>query len=219
MNKIDVKPKPFFLKKRFLIPFGILLLLLIKCTKTDTSTPQNKKVSIQTEKKSEEKIDLKTKLENNIKGIDEGQDLAKNVKSLDGIVIVLALYKVYSSIINEGKSSKNNDEQELAKKLEKKVIDSQVKTFPKLRRIYYELIKEKLWVNDVDVKILGPNNKTIQFTAGYFASNKNIQETQTTLHEMLLNLRFKQTQYKWYSGDDEYTYYNIESSKDSEIID
>ncbi|PIF43927.1 hypothetical protein CLU96_0851 [Chryseobacterium sp. 52] len=219
MNKTDIKPKPFYLKKRFLIPFGLLFLLLIKCSKTDPSTPQNKEELIQTEKKSEDKIDLKTRLENNIKGIDEGQDLAKNVKSLDGIVIVLALYKVYSSIINEGKSSKNSDEQELAKKLEKKVINSQVKTFPKLRYIYYELIKDKLWVNDVDVRILGSSNKTIQFTAGYFASNKNIKETQATLHEMLLNLRFKQTQYKWYSGDDEYTYYNIESSKDSEIIE
>ncbi|WP_343611074.1 hypothetical protein [Chryseobacterium oranimense] len=80
-------------------------------------------------------------------------------------------------------------------------------------------MKEKLWVNDVDVKILAPNNKTLRFTAGYFASNKNIQETQTTLHEMLVNLRFKQTQYKWYSGDDEFTYYNIESPKDSDIVE
>lgn len=219
MNNTDIKPKPFFFRKRFLISLGVLFFLLIKCFQKNTSADLSEKNLAKTEKTAEDKVDLKTRLQNNIKGISDNQNLAKDVKSLDGIIITLALYKVYSSIINEGKASKNNDEQILAKELEKKVSSSQVKTFPKLRNIYYGLMKEKLWVNDVDVKILAPNNKTLRFTAGYFASNKNIQETQTTLHEMLVNLRFKQTQYKWYSGDDEFTYYNIESPKDSDIVE
>ncbi|WP_185288312.1 hypothetical protein [Chryseobacterium lactis] len=204
------------MKKKNLIPIvGILILIFIKCSQTAPSEIQNQARS---EKIAENKIDLKTKLQNNLKGIKEGSDLTKNVSSVDGVVIVLALYKVYSSIITEGKESKNPDEQMLAKQLEKEVIKSQIKTFPKLRLIYGKLMKEKLWENDINVKILGSDNKKLQFTAGYFASNKNIQQTQTTLQDMLLNLRFKQTQYKWYSGDDEYTYYNLQSANDSEII-
>lgn len=204
------------MKKKILIPIvGVLILIFIKCSQPAPSEIQNQ---TQSEKIPENKIDLKTKLQNNLKGIKEGSDLTKNVSSVDGVVIVLALYKVYSSIITEGKESKNPDEQMLAKQLEKEVVKSQIKTFPKLRLIYGKLMKEKLWENDIDVKILGSDNKKLQFTAGYFASNKNIQQTQTTLQDMLLNLRFKQTQYKWYSGDDEYTYYNLQSANDSEII-
>lgn len=204
------------MKKKILIPIvGVLILIFIKCSQPAPSEIQNK---TQSEKIPENKIDLKTKLQNNLKGIKEGSDLTKNVSSVDGVVIVLALYKVYSSIITEGKESKNPDEQMLAKQLEKEVVKSQIKTFPKLRLIYGKLMKEKLWENDIDVKILGSDNKKLQFTAGYFASNKNIQQTQITLQDMLLNLRFKQTQYKWYSGDDEYTYYNLQSANDSEII-
>ncbi|MDR6405120.1 MULTISPECIES: hypothetical protein [Chryseobacterium] len=218
MNQISTSyKKALHLKKTILIPLSISCLLFVKCTKTD-SLPQNIPVE-KTVKIEEKKNDLKTRLEKEIKSLEKDSDLTKNVNSVDGIVIVLALYKVYASIIKEGKESPYVEEQKLAKSLEKKVMNSQIKAFPKLRLIYYKLMKEKLWENNIEVKIIGSTNKTLQFTAGYFASNKNIQETQSTLHEMLLNLRFKQTQYKWYSGDDEYTYYNIESLKDSEIID
>jgi len=218
MNKTKNQLKHFISKKGFLISFGILF-LFTGCSQADNSSIQPGEKPFNIEKKQEGKADLKTRLENSIKGLDKDKDLAQKVKSMDGILISLALYKFYASLINEGKASKNNNEQILAKELERKASSSQTKTFPKLRHIYYELIKEKLWVNDIEVKILGSNNKTLQFTAGYFASNKNIQETQTTLYEMFLNLRFKQTQYKWYSGDDEYTYYTISSPKDSEIIE
>ncbi|ANF50795.1 hypothetical protein A0O34_09795 [Chryseobacterium glaciei] len=208
--------KKIISKKSAVILLVLFCLFLIKCTKNDSpkkDTPVEKIT-----KTEEKKNDLKTRLEREIEGIEKDSDLTKSVSSVDGIVIVLALYKVYASNIKEGKESQNIEEQKLAKTLEKKVISSQIKTFPKLRLIYYKLMKEKLWVNDIEVKIIGSTNRTLQFTAGYFASNKNIQETQSTLHEMLLNLRFKQTQYKWYSGDDEFTYYDIESLKDSEII-
>lgn len=34
---------------------------------------------------------------------------------------------------------------------------------------------------------------------------------------MLKNLRFDKADYKWYDGADEYSYYDIESKKDTEI--
>lgn len=220
MEKTNSKQdeRPFYLKKRILIPLVIFFIAIIKCTQTD-SLPEKNSLITKTEKNSDKKIDLKTRLQKEIKSLDKNKDFSENITSVDGIVITLALYKVYASIIKEGKDSKNIDEQKLAADLEKKVVTSQILTFPKLRLAYYKLIKEKLWENDVEVRIIGSKNKTLQFTAGYFAANKNIQETQTTLYEMLSNLRFSQTQYKWYSGDDEYTYYNIESPKDSEIIE
>lgn len=210
--------RPIYKKKRFLIPVGIVLLSLIG-QMGDSKNPDEKAVS-KTEKikVGDRKIDLKTRLENNIKSLNN-DDLSKDIKSVDEIVIAVAIFKAYISIIREGQSSENAAEQKLAKELEQKVSKSQVKNFPKLRLAYCKLIKEKLWVNDIDVNISGAKNTTLQFTAGIFAANKNILETQNALAEMLSNLRFKQTQYRWYKGEDEYTYYNIKSSKDSEVLE
>lgn len=163
-------------------------------------------------------INLKTRLENNIKSLNS-DDISNSVKSIDGIIISIALYKSYYQIIKEGKESQISEEQKLAKQLEQKVSNSQIKNFPKLRAKYANLIGEKLWENDVDVSVGGVKNSNLNFTAHYFASNKNIKESQEALHEMLVNLRFKQTNYRWYKGEDEYTYYAINSPKDSEVIE
>jgi hypothetical protein len=181
----------------------------------------NKDVEISktADKISEPKIPLKLRLENNIKSLEKDNDLTKNVESIDGIVIILALYKSYYIIIKEGKESQNQEEKDLAKKLEQKVSSSQLKDFPKLRLAYFKIMKDKLWENDIDVKIGGKKNTILSLTAGYFASNKNIKSTQETLHEMLVNLRFKQVNYRWYKDEDEYTYYDVESAKDSEVIE
>lgn len=210
--------RPIYKKKRFLIPAGIVLISLIG--QIGDSKGIDEKPASKTEKieVGDGKIDLKTRLENNIKSLNN-DDLAKDIKSVDEIVIAVAIYKAYVSIVREGQLSENPEEQKLAKELERKVSKSQVKNFPKLRLAYYKLIKEKLWVNDIDVNVGGAKNTTLQFTAGIFAANKNIQETQNTLSEMFSNLRFKQIQYRWYKGDDEYTYYNIKSPKDSEVLD
>lgn len=213
MNKIFIKNIiPTF---RFLIGCILSIFFLVECTKNNA----NEKVTLEKEpiKIEQKKDDLKARLQREIEGLEKDSDLSKNVSSIDGITIVIALYKVYASVIKEGKESSDIEEQTLAKKLEKMVINSQIKVFPKLRLIYYRIIKEKLWENDIEVKIIGSTNRTLQFTGGLFAANKNIQDTQSALHEVLSFLRFKQIQYKWYSGDDEYTYYNIESPKDSEI--
>lgn len=81
------------------------------------------------------------------------------------------------------------------------------------------MVKDKLWEHDIDVTLGGANNTTLKFSGGYFAANANIKETQKSLQEILTSLRFKQTQYRWYNGQDEYTYYKIESSKDAILLE
>jgi|GEM_PF-1119626 len=216
--------RPFYKNKRFVIPiafFGLMFFIgLFSDDKSTNSKPS--KNSAETEKisASNAEMDLKTKIENNIKSIDGGDDLTKNkFKSATDFQISVALYKAYASVINEGKQSTDKEILKLTDQLTKKVITSQQKNFPKLRKAYYEFVKEKLWENDVDVNLSGSGNTTLKFTGHYFAANKNIKDTQEALHEMLTYLRFKQTQYRWYKGEDEYTYYTIESPKDNEIVE
>lgn len=209
--------------KEKLKPFTSIIVigffLFIAYGSDDDSKNENIKPLTSDTSKVTSEVALKTRLENNIKGFEKESSLTKNLKSLDDIFIVLAVYKSYYVIIKEGKESTDNDEKKLAEKLEQKVSNSQVKDFPKLRLAYNNILKEKLWENNVDVKIGGSKNTVLSLTAGYFASNKNIKTTQETLHEMLANLRFKQANYRWYKGEDEYTYYTIESAKDSEVIE
>ena len=68
-----------------------------------------------------------------------------------------------------------------------------------------------------NARILKKKSKTIQFTGGIFANNKNKQETQETLSEILNLLRFNTVNYKWYEYDDEYTYYELDTKRDNEI--
>lgn len=131
--------------------------------------------------------------------------------------ITAAIFKAYASIINEGKQSPDKEILALTAVLEKKVVASQVKNFPKIQKSYYEFVKNNLWENDVYVDVSGIDNTVLKFTGGYFVTNKNIKKTQEAIYEMLTLLRFKQTQYAWYKGQDKYTYYKIETPKDAEI--
>lgn len=221
--------RPFYKKKRILIPAGILLFGMIGSQMDEGEkniNPSSTHTLIRQEESSEAssydlaEIDLKTKVSNNIKSIDKGDDFTKPpLTSATHFQISVALYRAYAITINEGKASSDKEVLQLTAELKRKAIASQQKNFPKFRKAYYQFLKEKLWENDVYVDLSGAGNTVIKFTGGFFAKNKNIKETQEMLHEMLRMLRFKQTQYRWYKGQDEYTYFTINSNADSEIVE
>jgi len=215
--------RPIYKKKRFLIPAAFIGLAIIGSQfsddkPTNVSAASTTTNTEQTATNPVAGMDLKTKIANNIKSLEGGDDLTKKeMSSATEFQIAAALYKAYTSTINEGKASNDKEILKLTNDLQKKVIASQQKNFPKLRAAYYKFIKNTLWEHDVEVSLSGSGNTNIKFTGAYFAANKNIKATQETLQEMLTLLRFKQTQYRWYSGQDEYTYYTISSPKDNEI--
>lgn len=220
-------------KKSFLIYLSLTILCFILFGVATDRTPNNSSDNTVTASKSgnaeniknddvptSTEIDMKTKILNNIKSIEGGDDLIKNeMNSAQDFTITAAIFKAYAMTINEGKSSTDKEILNLTDELEKKVVQSQLKNFPKIRKAYYEFVKNTLWENDIDAYLSGSGNTVIKFTGAYFAANKNIKATQDALHEMLTLLRFKQTQYRWYKGQDDFTYYTIESFKDSEISD
>lgn len=160
---------------------------------------------------------LKEKISNGIRDVNNGDDISKvDLTSLQGINIALSIFKIYATIVNDGNASSDKDILKLTNQLKSKCTASQIKYFPKIRRAYYQLTKDKLWEHDIAVG--GNGNSILKFTGGYFAANANIKETQDALHEMLTTLRFKQTQYRWYKSQDEYTYYTIKSNSDSKLM-
>jgi hypothetical protein len=101
-----------------------------------------------------------------------------------------------------------------AAKLKKLLIARQKKDFPILRKNYIKWADAKAWENDMEIRGRGT---TIEYVWGRFASNKNIKEFQDNSHDLLTKLRFKRAIYKWYKGQDDYTYYDMDSKGDGEL--
>lgn len=75
-----------------------------------------------------------------------------------------------------------------------------------------------MWVNDIEVSGSGSSTIYINFTGGLFAANKNKQDFQEQVHSVLNQFRFKQSMYRWYKGQDEYTYYTIFQGNDKDLV-
>lgn len=218
--------RPLYKKKRFLIPAGLIALAVIgsqfdkdktasaNTTKSSsTTTSPTKTEDLNTPEKTKEQ------LKRELASFDKPFDNSTYKGSILSVQMGLVLFAAYADIIKEGKESTDEENKKLADQLEKKVAARQTKEFPTLRKRYAEVAGEKLWESDVYVSTSGANNSVINLTGGLFASNKNIAETQKTLIDILTQFRFKEVRYRWYKGADEFTYYKLETPKDSEPVD
>ena len=152
-------------------------------------------------------IDKKEQFERELKSINEGIEFSKYRESIESMQIELVLFGTWANLIEEGENSDNPELKSLAKKLKSKVINIQATEFPKLRKEYAKVVAKKMWENDIEVSANGTGSRYINFTGGIFAGNKNKQDFQNQLHEVLTMFRFKQSRYRWYEGEDEYTYW------------
>ena len=128
------------------------------------------------------------------------------------------MFATWASFINENINSSDSEIKKLASTLKKKVLALQAKEFPRLRRAYAKIAADKLWRDDIYVTVQGDSYSIINLSGGLFAANKNIQETQESLSDILRQFHFKQSRYRWYKEADEFTYYEIGSQRDNELV-
>lgn len=172
---------------------------------------------IQAEKvKRKEAKKLGEQIDREIKSIREGVSFSNYRGTMEQLRVGLILFEGWQTVITFGNISEDEEVQHKAKKLERLVRSVQLREFPKMRKEYGKILGNTLWENDISVAVYGSRKQYITLTGGIFAANKNIKDFQTQLQESMILYRFKQANYKWYSGDDEYTYFTIESKKDSE---
>ena len=121
-----------------------------------------------------------------------------------------------ASIIGYGPSATWSDSIPILLNLAKtKLIKIQRAEFPKYRADFAINIDELLWENDIDAKALGKSNDILELTGGLFATNRGKKQIQESLYESLLRLRFKKVIYKWYKGQNDFSYYKVDSDPDS----
>lgn len=192
-----------------------------KLIKAELSEEQKEKELLKTEKHAEEENDEsiynKKQLKKEIESIDKGIEIGEG-NNIESLQMDIVLFSLWAKLITDAENSKDEETKELGKRLKSKVLKIQVVGFPKLREKYTEIISNKLWENDIDVYSNGSSKKYINFTGGVFARNKNKQDFQNQVNEVLLMFRFKQSRYRWYKGDNEYTYYTIFQGKDSDLV-
>lgn len=180
-----------------------------------TETSANKEL----EKSPDQK--LKEQLERELNGetFTKGLQTETYKGTVQAVQMELILFAAWANIIREGEQSLDVENKKLAATLRKKVLALQTSEFPKMRKEYINVAANKLWEENITVTVQGNSNTIVNITGGIFASNKNKKQMQESLSDVLKSFRFKQVRYRWYKGDDEYTYYDMSVPKDSELVE
>jgi len=142
----------------------------------------------------------------------------ENIGAMESLQTQLSLFEKWALAVRQGRQNTMQDSiNSLADEIAEKLSQIQTKRFPVLRQNYRNLLHTQLWVDNIEVEVMGNQNTTIQFTGGTFANNRNKLETFTTLKPMLEQFRFKRVNFKWYKYDEEYTYWEIDSKSDQQL--
>lgn len=139
--------------------------------------------------------------------------------SIDDIWQEYFLFEGWGDRIREGEVSENEKNKELVNKFKAKVKGIQEKEFPVMRKRYGDQLAKKMWEHDIYVDVSGVGNRVITFTGAVFAANANKKEYQEMIGKDLRSLGFKESRYKWYKGDKEYTRYVMGVQEDGEPVD
>lgn len=151
------------------------------------------------------------------------QDFKVNKPSnadLEKIRKTLSLFRSLAEALNNarlGKADLSANDTSYFKGIERRLSSLQQRTLPGLRLAFKKQAAQLLWEYDVYVSVSGSNNSNIEFASGMFASNANIKAAQEQLGDILTEMRFKQTRFKWYKGADEFTYYKLETPPDTQL--
>lgn len=130
------------------------------------------------------------------------------------IISNLAALDAAARVLNDGeKFAADPEAREAMAKLRRTMVQKQTAAFPAMRAGYGRIKDEAVWENDMDINVSG---RTIRFTAGMFAANRNIASIQNAAQEVLYRLRFRNSRYEWYRGSD-WQGYTMETPGDAEI--
>lgn len=170
------------------------------------------------EKKIKAEQELKEKLNQELNLIKAGIDFSVHRGSYENILSAVDIFVSWKELAVEGDSSKNNEINKLSAQLRNSAVKIQVREYPILRKEYANILSSELWIDDISVSVSGNGNIYLNLTGGTFASNSNKKKYADELYQKLAFFNFKEIRFRWYKGQDEYTYWKIRHSfKDSDL--
>lgn len=167
---------------------------------------------VKTRNKLLERLEMEAASAIKFNGKESFRGSAQNL-ALEGLI-----FKEWAKLIRSGEFYSDPKIAAATKKLKKAAIAAQVREFPKMRKHAAGLLADVLWENNVTVTASGKGYTTLQYTGIIFADNMAIKKIQESLQETLNSLRFKRVNYFWSKYADDYSYYKVDTPKDSELI-
>jgi hypothetical protein len=169
------------------------------------------------EKREKDLASFKEQLQNTIDDVSKFNPSETHRNSVEALQLEVLLFEDWGDLVRKAEAHEDKEVQASGKRLQSNVVRLQKSEFPKIRKNFGEVSDELMWENNMEVRAFGNGYSIIEFTAGMFANNKNKKDAQAMLSENLHLFRFKQSRYKWYEHDDEYTYYTMKSKADGEL--
>lgn len=148
-----------------------------------------------------------------------GVSASKYTGDVNSITTGLILLGAWALVYEEGGKLPLMDEARAKRAQFRRLLaDKQVQFLPALRDAYGPAMRRQLWEADGSARTFGAGYKTVEFVSVAFARNANIKQIHTEIQENLMMLRFTRTQYKWIKEASEFSYYDMEVPKDSDIV-
>lgn len=225
MNKPFYKTKGFFVVYIVICLFaaGLYLNDQIKSkstlSKNVIGTEQDQEKSESTVKKSPEEIksEIIGTINAEIKILKTEEIFKKEYSTLEEFGSAVRLIETWCENVTSIKDNGDKDILKVKNELSKIVSNMFVKSLPMLRKNYVKLIGDSMWENNIKVTSAGSSYKTLTFIGNIFTDNKNKSDFQKLQSDFLHKLRFERVNYKWFESEEGYTYYKIDSPKDSDI--
>ncbi|CAB4326598.1 hypothetical protein IB024_00295 [Brucella sp. 6810] len=135
------------------------------------------------------------------------------------LLVAVSLFDEWTKLYEEGeKLSLSDAERKQRAEFRRALVKKQTSTLPKIRDLYGPALRKQLWEADGKAKTFGNGFRTIEIINAAFAANRNIKQIHLQMYPTLARLRFTRSQYKWVDANVEYTYFDIKSPPDSELV-
>lgn len=140
-------------------------------------------------------------------------------KTVDDINLGVVLIGTWTLIYEKGKELPlDSAGQQKRKEFRNLIVRKQAEMFPILRDAYGPAMRTQLWEADGSARTFGTGYRTVEFINVAFARNANIKQIHQQMVENLMLLRFNRAQYKWFKEASEYSFYTLESPKDTDLV-
>jgi hypothetical protein len=203
---------------------GVLALAIVFAVIGNLMTPSRTKTTSKPDSQDASARTMLTDKEEMLKNIGtvntglEDMNVGIAGETMEHIKLSLEVFNAAAALIQKAQSEQLTDEERAkVSELRKNLILRQRQALPIIRDKVGPIFSKELWITDAKARTFGDRFTTVEFVGASFAANANIANAQQAILAPLVRMRFKRAQYKWYSEQDEYSYYNIDSPSDGAV--
>lgn len=141
--------------------------------------------------------------------------MEKEQGAILGYTVVFTTYSGFASLLR-ARAALEPEWKNLSRELDKQLSLTQSLLFPKMRKAWVESINKEALKQDMKVWVMDGRSATLEIRSTQFSTRKSIDEYQKTIHDRLLEMRFKAVEYGTDRGGD-VVGYRLDSPPDGNL--